>query len=1536
MLRVLLVAACVAAVPPLPLAAQERERSSVTFDVKERVLVDEMERAAAQGEWALFFEHWRALRRLSTDDEHFVRRRGRYYGARLYLLRALTALPEEAFEAAPDLLNDARRRRALARKRPELAADLFRRPVPRGMLSEAAQLFFTWATEGAHWSGLAAAGLELAELLDEPASVHEALLIACAEAVRGGRRRGRRVLTNYLRGHAEAKVSWGGGRIGPEEAFSRLLEVLPSPGAAPLRRRGAAPGAPLRRHTFKTPYGVDGLRLNPGAVEPTVHEDRLYLQACGRLFCFDADGKTVWQHEMEVEIGESELWSRRWRPAVADGLVFASAGARVVALKADSGEVVWRKVIPGVRLLSSPACDDGRLYMLGLDTERQSEVKIICLSASDGVAAYTRAICGGIAPGAFGAGVALAAPLIVDGRLFVQTGFEIAACYEATSGRPIWARRYGLWGGRLRGLLTGEPLPRPVVRPQAAHGGVVMAPPDAAEIILADVSGGRLIWREPSEPSLARVAAGRLVAAGERLCVYELDDGRLLLDAALPAPASSIAADGSAVWVAAPPFLVCLNVVALRLERWYVPELPVGCALAVFGGSPVAAGGGEIVFFERLRPEEKAPAALRRMECAELAALYGGHARRLTESERPIWRKHVLSLLRRRLEGAALADALKRVAAAERAPIRADLLLEAALAAAKESPARALATLSDLAACDVEEAHCEALPYLGLPEGLVALSLALAAGAPPPKSLSEAAEKACKDAKDAGPEEAFAVFLRYPWHSAAQRLALDAARAEIARGTTDLAERRLLMLAELPFDRSVRVAALRNLVSLYGLASDPVRARWARERLAALGDADSRRIVAAAPRRPDATLGWLPARVLWRTLPFTLDDHHPSYRMLDGDVPIVALRTEEMIELRRADDGTLAWRAEMKADDLAAFDGGVALVSGEEVVLAETKDGRVRWRARAGEPGPGGWRLLAVDDGLLLWNPGGKLLMLDKNGKEVFRREKGLPAVTAALVPLGDGFAALCDNRHALAFLDGRGATARTERFGGTDVRRLTTSAGRLFVATSDGLLRAYDRTGFLWRYKSAGPIGKVIAAPDGGALLLEEVPRKKAAAVRIGNDGKERWRCACTEEAPVERMEAAIACGRVALVWQTAAGVSGVLLSDAAGAREARYGFTISEISVSLAAGAYLVLVENAYQHHAVQMADLRRGVVLGTTVKLENTIDRAFARDQILYLGSRSGMTAALCSERVARVRCARAAARAALREEPDIGYAQWTAALKRADRAAEYLERRLLEWPPRTLQAVRALEAHAALRFWNAARRPPRHAAPRLRLAPEIDGRIDRAWRRARVVELRLPRHVLPAQHGRLSPAPWLGEGDISARLYMGWDRNNFYFLLDVDDDALHGGDTRDERYHIGDTLYLAMDPRNDGGMRERADDILIHIGLMRPQPNRNRQEEERKPKGVYMARLKEDETGIIYEAAIPWSYLKEYGTPVPKGGPAAGLVFGFNLVCMDDDAGVGVRKSLNLAPGYVVGRRDGFKVWRGFCPDAFAKIVLEGEK
>ncbi|NQT88934.1 PQQ-binding-like beta-propeller repeat protein, partial [bacterium] len=234
--------------------------------------------------------------------------------------------------------------------------------------------------------------------------------------------------------------------------------------------------------------------------------------------------------------------------------------------------------------------------------------------------------------------------------------------------------------------------------------------------------------------------------------------------------------------------------------------------------------------------------------------------------------------------------------------------------------------------------------------------------------------------------------------------------------------------------------------------------------------------------------------------------------------------------------------------------------------------------------------------------------------------------------------------------------------------------------------------------------------------------------------------------------------------------------------------------------------------------------------------------------------------------------------------------------------------------------------SLRESLAERRPAVLVTSRFATPPNIDGAINESWRADHAIPLDGPAYVDAIQGYTTAQSRWASPSDLSGMLYTGWDDDYFYFAVDVKDDIHRSYTSRHESW-VGDGLIISIDSENDGGYGYRFDgrDILLTLALtQKDEHQEDEDEDDDEPRGEYRVRRKDDNSGTVYEIAIPWKYLRL--------APRPGLKFGFNVTVTDDD-GDHATKTLSWTPGMVLDRSRSLLI-RGFLPAYFGDVHLTG--
>ena len=209
--------------------------------------------------------------------------------------------------------------------------------------------------------------------------------------------------------------------------------------------------------------------------------------------------------------------------------------------------------------------------------------------------------------------------------------------------------------------------------------------------------------------------------------------------------------------------------------------------------------------------------------------------------------------------------------------------------------------------------------------------------------------------------------------------------------------------------------------------------------------------------------------------------------------------------------------------------------------------------------------------------------------------------------------------------------------------------------------------------------------------------------------------------------------------------------------------------------------------------------------------------------------------------------------------------------------------------------------------------------------IDGNLDE-YKNISPIVLDNPKFLFPVD--ALSNKLWTSSDDLSYKVYLTYDEENFYFAACVVDDIFIQEKTgssiwANDSFQIGfDTLNNALSPEIGGRLGYDIDDYEYGIALTKEGPQcycwtasvENKQLEN-KLMNFPLAIKRINPTTTNYELAIPWKYLLPLH--VEKG-----RAFGFSFAYLDSDTSGTASYWMGLTPGIVNGKD----------PSAFKTFIL----
>jgi len=1235
-------------------------------------------------------------------------------------------------------------------------------------------------------------------------------------------------------------------------------------------------------------------------------------------------------------------------------------------------------------ILTPPVVAGSRLFVGFTHLGEEARTSLVALDATSGQELWRTFVCSRTIPAFLGLGASASPPVVAGDAAYLATNLGTVAAVDASTGALRWVHRYASFPSHLRRSILERNERWANCPPIVDAGLVFVAPQDASALLVLDAGRGSLAWSAPRDGGryLVGIEGQRLFCAGTQVVAMNTLTGKRLWVADLPEGAAARPALCSGrLYVSTEKALISVLTTdgsAATSRLWQAFEEPGN--LTVVDRALLVASRDRLYAFSDWATSQAALAARRQADAADPLvpltfglheAHRGAHAAALPHLEEALRlataRKDndAEQRARQALFGAfrALGEAGDAAALAKAIPYApepsAAVAALLALARLHEEQGRAAEAV---AACQraIQE-HPNAV--CRTEQGLRVAARALAStevsrllkqhGRAAYAAIEAEAGRRVASAKTAAELES--VVRAFP-HSAA-------------------AEQALLRLLAAPDAR----ASAAHLVALgHGLAPEPASdARSAiGAKLKALADAARTSATAMAPRWQVQTriahqrtqvvsLGGAPPGVLYLAT---------ARRSFDRSMPFDA------IECRKTDTGQLLWQREVSEwDGLGAVVGDrLLLATFDEVVALDPMSGVERWRVslaapaapevlepeepvpppppRKGPPRIRPWerrraertRIVALATGphaVYAGLLGGEVaaFALD-DGAKLWSRQLDTKALLSRGLFVCDGKVWACAESpaalYALIEKDGTGdggipfprdeAAFRVPRI--TDRPAFVAAQGRLYVVADDHTVHALDlrRSLRLWEAYLETSINRILTSDDGQfCLAIPDVFLHNAQIVSLHPDtGKVRRRRSVLGGTLTDAVLAPDALYMGERDNDNALVIRALHASDL-GERWRTAPLQLAQPSPIAVGDGVLAVAGRHGGERAALLISAANGRILGDAeTKGANELSVALAGD-LLVLGSDRGIhaygpsDAAALDQRVAALGARTAAGdRSAL---PPLAAALYQRGDER--RAIALLAQALADGSLPAPDYAALKDQLNSLRESLATREPAEIETAQVPVPPDVDGLIDEPWRADLAARLGGPAHIDEIQGVPPELARWRSPSDLSAVLYTGWDSKYFYFAIDVSDDV-HRTYTGQTDTWVGDGLIISIDAENDGGYGYRftGKDLLLTLALTRKDERRDDDGDD-EPSGEYRVRIKDDNSGAVYEVALPWDYL---GIEDPKPG----FRFGFNVTVTDDDGDRAV-KAISWTPGMILDR-DRSMMIRGFTPALFGDVVLTGRQ
>jgi len=184
----------------------------------------------------------------------------------------------------------------------------------------------------------------------------------------------------------------------------------------------------FKRPAFRFDFGAGAGRYRPLMSAPVVARGRIFTMDAGySVSAHDTEkGRRIWQTRLKVPKREGETFGGGI--AYDEGHVFATTGYEdVAALDAEDGKIVWTAKAPGP-IRAAPLVMDGQVFVVTVDNQ------LIAMDAASGERQWRHA--GFAEPTAL---LGAAAPAGVDGTVIVPYSSGEIFALRAVNGRPTWS-----------------------------------------------------------------------------------------------------------------------------------------------------------------------------------------------------------------------------------------------------------------------------------------------------------------------------------------------------------------------------------------------------------------------------------------------------------------------------------------------------------------------------------------------------------------------------------------------------------------------------------------------------------------------------------------------------------------------------------------------------------------------------------------------------------------------------------------------------------------------------------------------------------------------------------------------------------------------------------------------------------------------------------------------------------------------------------------------------------------------------------------
>lgn len=293
-------------------------------------------------------------------------------------------------------------------------------------------------------------------------------------------------------------------------------------------------------------------------IYPVLNGDTMYLRLRSSLFALDVGHfeRPRWKMAAgalgAITLGDGKAkMAAICAVAAAKDRIFTTVidkgPQRLGCFDAKTGRLLWlahgkaggKSPIDNSQVASAPVCIGDSVFVTAVVPrgEQGDDYYLLRVNAADGLREYATFLCTRIASIKGGEVLCPPAPAVMaDGTIYVATNAGAVCAVDMMSGKLRWATLYNR-ANSVTATRAKTRFERALHREQSfaygppvvSEGVLVVAPPEADNLIALDADTGRTLWlRDNSDRSLAHllgVAIGKAILSGRKIAAFDIHTG---------------------------------------------------------------------------------------------------------------------------------------------------------------------------------------------------------------------------------------------------------------------------------------------------------------------------------------------------------------------------------------------------------------------------------------------------------------------------------------------------------------------------------------------------------------------------------------------------------------------------------------------------------------------------------------------------------------------------------------------------------------------------------------------------------------------------------------------------------------------------------------------------------------------------------------------------------------------------------------------------------------------------------------------------